>query len=1031
MRKTKLTRSLLAACSIVALSAVMYGCAHDSGPSQGELDAALADKAAAEAAAAAAVKAAEDEAAAAAAAAAKAAEDEAAAAAAAAAKAAEEAEKAKQEAVAEAERKAADQAAAAEKMARATVQTNAINAAIMAAETALGMVVLGATDMDISDADMKLQAARDSIAAAVDVDDTSMYTAQVTGFEGRLMTAKGLVQQDRDAKKMARAEIQKGAIKSTTGTAEAAVALVVEGASNEVIADAEAAVQAARDAIAAAVDVDDTSMYTEAVDGFAGNLMTAKETVLADRLQDRIDLQKGAVSAAIQKAQSALADVVLGASDMAISDAEMAVQAAKDAIADAVDVEDTSMYTATVNGLESSLMTATKLVHDDRAAKKMARAVEQTANIKTAIMAAETALEMVDIEATDMEIAAAKAAVQAVKDAIAAAADVDDTSSYTAQITGIEGRLTTAEVAALKYRSLENIRLAGEQQDAIDTAVTAAEGAVDMVGPDADADDVAAADAKVKALVDAIADADNVDDTSASTTTLEGLQNVLSDRKTLRTAIMDAMEALGDLDNDSSDDDIEDVQDLIGDAEDAIEDAEHLSDDEKAAFTAKIDADDTGLQAMLDAEEKAIEIARTAGETRDAAEHKALDQEIMTEALPTLTAAALTPDNKGMPATTAKLTAASAPAAVGGEWTGNAYERTNAATSTTRASKDMVVIYNNKGLNENVRYDTHYDVDGNATAVGATDVDPDGTTGQLAFSNLGMAGMLLSPTGLGSQTAFDNDANNDVPGSFAGMFHGLAGTFECDATACTIQELAAGGYVTSGQWTFTPTTYSAVETERPKVSIPDPDFMHFGYWSNMQDDAKGNPVYEVEAFAGGTAASTATVVQNLTGLSATYDGEASGLYVSKTFTPDGTATPSASGQFTADASLKAYFGVSSNVAVNMQNRVSGTITGFEDAAGNLIDAKWSVDLMPGDFSSGENSAAAPFTGTTRPTGSTDDANGNWNYRFFGSMSENAATADITEAGVPTGVAGQFNGHFTNGHVLGAFGATSTGVASTD
>ena len=29
MKKTKLTRSLLAACSIVALSAVMYGCTSD------------------------------------------------------------------------------------------------------------------------------------------------------------------------------------------------------------------------------------------------------------------------------------------------------------------------------------------------------------------------------------------------------------------------------------------------------------------------------------------------------------------------------------------------------------------------------------------------------------------------------------------------------------------------------------------------------------------------------------------------------------------------------------------------------------------------------------------------------------------------------------------------------------------------------------------------------------------------------------------------------------------------------------------
>ena len=40
MKKTKLTRSLLAACSIVALSAVMYGCAHtDSGPSEEEFGA--------------------------------------------------------------------------------------------------------------------------------------------------------------------------------------------------------------------------------------------------------------------------------------------------------------------------------------------------------------------------------------------------------------------------------------------------------------------------------------------------------------------------------------------------------------------------------------------------------------------------------------------------------------------------------------------------------------------------------------------------------------------------------------------------------------------------------------------------------------------------------------------------------------------------------------------------------------------------------------------------------------------------------
>ena len=49
MKKTKLTRSLLAACSIVALSAVMYGCTHSGGPSQDDLDAANEATAAAEA----------------------------------------------------------------------------------------------------------------------------------------------------------------------------------------------------------------------------------------------------------------------------------------------------------------------------------------------------------------------------------------------------------------------------------------------------------------------------------------------------------------------------------------------------------------------------------------------------------------------------------------------------------------------------------------------------------------------------------------------------------------------------------------------------------------------------------------------------------------------------------------------------------------------------------------------------------------------------------------------------------------------
>ena len=576
MKKTKLTRSLLAACSIVALSAVAYGCS--SGISQSE-----ADKQAAEAAAAAK------------------AEAEAAAAAAAAEAAAK----------AEAERQAAldAQQAALEKAARAKVQAANIGAATAAAETALGMVVLGASDTDIADADAKLQALRDAITAAVDVDDTSADTLKADGIETSLTTAKALVMQERGDRKAERAEDQQGVIDAAIADANAAVALVVEGASNEVITAAESAVQAAEDAITAAVDVDDTSMDTETVNGIASALMDAKAEVLADRLQDRIDMQTADIDAAIRAAQSALKLVTLGATDEQMDDADAKLAAARTAIADAEDVEDTSEYTAEVNGIAASLLTAKNLVEKDRRNQEMARAVVQTANIMTAINAANAALDAVDIEATDEEIAAAEKAVKDANDAIADAKDVDDTSMYTAQVAGIKGKLDIAHTLALSYRGIQ-------QQNAIDMAVTAAEGAVDMVGPDADADDVSDADAKVEALDDAITAAVDVDDTSAAATTLAGLQDALGDRKTLRKAIMDASTALAALDNDSSDDDIEAVQDLIDDAEEAIGAAEHLSDEEKAEFSAKIDDEDDGLQAMLDDEETTILAAREQGKTQ-------------------------------------------------------------------------------------------------------------------------------------------------------------------------------------------------------------------------------------------------------------------------------------------------------------------------------------------------------------------------------------------------------------------------------
>ena len=174
MKKTKLTRSLLAACSIVALSAVMYGCTHSSGPSQTDLDVANEATAAAEAKAevdAAAAATAAEEAAAASATAATAAEEAAAASATAAEEAAAASATAAEEAAAAAATAAEEAATAA-----ATAAEEAATAAATAAEEA---ATAAATAADAAEAARqaaqdeadRLQGALDAAAAAKASDD--------------------------------------------------------------------------------------------------------------------------------------------------------------------------------------------------------------------------------------------------------------------------------------------------------------------------------------------------------------------------------------------------------------------------------------------------------------------------------------------------------------------------------------------------------------------------------------------------------------------------------------------------------------------------------------------------------------------------------------------------------------------------------------------------------------------------------------------------------------------------------------------
>ena len=208
-------------------------------------------------------------------------------------------------------------------------------------------------------------------------------------------------------------------------------------------------VQAAIDAIAAAVDVDDTSEYTATVEGIESSLETNTDSALSAYQTARIE-------AAIKKADSAVDEVDLDATDEEIEAAETAVKAAEDAIAAADNVDDTSMYSAQVGALASSLKTAKGLVMDDRAAKSADRAADQKTKINSAITAATEAVALVVDGASDEVITAANDAVAAARTAIEDADDVDDTSAYSATVDGIENNLNTQTQSVMVSRAQQN-----------------------------------------------------------------------------------------------------------------------------------------------------------------------------------------------------------------------------------------------------------------------------------------------------------------------------------------------------------------------------------------------------------------------------------------------------------------------------------------------------------------------------------------------------------------------------------------------
>jgi len=273
----------------------------------------------------------------------------------------------------------------------------------------------------------------------------------------------------------------------------------------------------------------------------------------------------------------------------------------------------------------------------------------------------------------------------------------------------------------------------------------------------------------------------------------------------------------------------------------------------------------------------------------------------------------------------------------------------------------------------------------------------------------------------------DESQGHQGPQKFMGTFHGIPGEFNCgeaDGT-CSATTDADGNLVTlTDSWIFTPSEAGAKMMVQSVIS--DDDFLTFGYWLQATEDDDGETTYGVRTFA--TGAEPFAAVAAIQG-SATYSGKATGMYAKKTFNERGVGTPTSSGQFTADTTLTATFGQTTadhpdgagTVAPNLLNSITGAVSNFMDASGNSIDDAWSVKLNKARISSSNGSIGAE--GQTHPATTTGD--GSWVGQLYGpTVSDDTGTsANEAVTGYPTGVAGEFNGHFSNGHVIGAFGAT--------
>ena len=358
--------------------------------------------------------------------------------------------------------------------------------------------------------------------------------------------------------------------------------------------------------------------------------------------------------------------------------------------------------------------------------------------------------------------------------------------------------------------------------------------------------------------------------------------------------------------------------------------------------------------------------------------------------------AAVIKPNQTTPVAAENVYAEAAAPSAGAGWSGRTFTRSS--TSGKRDVMEMSAVYTDIEMAKDQKW-----TDG---VTGAND-----TTGAVSVNSL----TAVSADRIGSSILGVNVVSG-AGKARAGTLYGVSGLFSCDAeNGCVATKGADGNIdVTGGTLTFTPTipTGKTIADVMAKYTDLDGDYTSFGYWMRSKDMRGGAKEYTIQTFHDGSNSTSLTLGtkdgDTLTG-TASYYGAAAGVYVKRAGT---TASPVVThGKFTATAMLNANFGGNA-IPEDKQYMVSGTISDFMGASGDLgfADLKLNAAAISG--------AGAISAGTTNGGGKT----GAWDGQFYGTVNNPAENDPRDTDDYPMDVSGEFNGHFVDGSVAGAFGA---------